>query len=83
VTDFHYACYLSDLAVSYDHQHQGIGKQLQIITQQQLGPHCKLVLISAPAANNYYEKVDISGMNVVGFLYLTVILPKQLCEQKK
>jgi hypothetical protein len=57
VTDFHYACYLSDLSVSYDHQHQGIGKQLQIITQQQLGPHCKLIVISAPAANEYYEKI--------------------------
>ena len=36
VTDFHYACYLSDLAVSKEHQKSGIGKQLQILTQEQL-----------------------------------------------
>jgi ribosomal protein S18 acetylase RimI-like enzyme len=29
VTDFHYACYLSDLAVSYDYQHQGIGNSVR------------------------------------------------------
>lgn len=44
VTDFHYACYLSDLAVSKSHQKAGIGKQLQALTQQQLGEECKLIL---------------------------------------
>lgn len=57
MTDFHYACYLSDLAVSQSHQKFGIGKQLQIITQNQLGPRCKLILIAAPAANTYYEHI--------------------------
>lgn len=33
MTDFHYACYLSDLAVAKSHQKMGIGKQLQSITQ--------------------------------------------------
>ncbi len=32
MTDFHFACYLSDLAVRERHQKIGIGKQLQIIT---------------------------------------------------
>ena len=54
MTDFHYACYLSDLAVSESHQKQGIGKQLQRLTQNQLGPQCKLILLAAPAANDYY-----------------------------
>lgn len=57
VTDFHYACYLSDLAVSDTHQQLGIGKQLQRLTQQQLGPRCKLILLAAPAANAYYEPI--------------------------
>lgn len=57
MTDFHYACYLSDLAVDRNYQKTGIGKQLQHITQQQLGPECKLILVSAPAANTYYEKI--------------------------
>ena len=63
VTDFHYACYLSDLAVANDYQHQGIGKQLQVMTQNQLGPYCKLILISAPAANKYYEKIGYQRNN--------------------
>lgn len=61
VTDFHYACYLSDLAVSKEHQKFGIGKQLQILTQQQLGPKCKLILIAAPAANQYYEHIGFTN----------------------
>lgn len=61
MTDFHYACYLSDLAVSEQYQKMGIGKQLQIITQEQLGPRCKLILIAAPAANSYYEHIGFSN----------------------
>lgn len=57
VTDFHYACYLSDLAVDNDYQKIGIGKQLQIFTQNQLGPRCKLILIAAPSVNSYYEHI--------------------------
>ena len=60
VTDFHYACYLSDLAVSKEYQKSGIGKHLQILTQEQLGPQCKLILIAAPAANEYYEHIGFS-----------------------
>lgn len=60
VTDFHYACYLSDLAVCETHQKSGIGKQLQILTQQQLGPKCKLILLAAPAANEYYEHIGFN-----------------------
>jgi GNAT superfamily N-acetyltransferase len=61
VTDFHYACYLSDLAVIKEHQKSGIGKQLQILTQKQLGPKCKLILIAAPAANGYYEHIGFTN----------------------
>lgn len=60
MTDFHYACYLSDLAVCRSQQNHGIGKQLQIITQQQLGPRCKLILIAAPAAHGYYEHIGFT-----------------------
>ena len=57
VTDFHYACYLSDLAVDRKFQKQGIGLQLQQVTKQQLQPKCKLILISAPDANAYYPAI--------------------------
>ena len=61
VTDLHYACYLSDLAVNKNYQKNGIGKKLQEITQQQLGPKCKLILISAPSANSYYEHIGFTN----------------------
>lgn len=55
MTDFHYACYLSDLAVHGNYQKLGIGRKLLRITQGKLGPQCKLILVAAPDANSYYE----------------------------
>ncbi len=57
VTDFHYCCYLSDLAVHESFQRKGIGRKLQELTQAELGPKCKLILIAAPAAQTYYEHI--------------------------
>lgn len=61
MTDFHYACYLSDLAVHMKYQRSGIGKKLQVKTQEQLGPKCKLILVAAPAANSYYEHIGFTN----------------------
>lgn len=61
MTDFHYACYLSDLAVHQNYQRRGIGKKLQAITQKQLGPQCKLILVAAPAANSYYAHIGFTN----------------------
>ncbi len=61
ITDFHYACYLSDLAVSEEFKRKGIGKKLQTVTQEQLGPNCKLILVAAPSANSYYEHLGFSN----------------------
>jgi GNAT superfamily N-acetyltransferase len=60
VTDFHFCCYLSDLAVDETYQKLGIGKQLQIQTQAQLGPKCQLLLLAAPAAKLYYEHIGFT-----------------------
>jgi len=57
VTDFHYACYLSDLAVDANYQRRGIGVQMMQITQEMLGPKCNLILLAAPAAKDYYQHV--------------------------
>lgn len=57
VTDFHYCCYLSDLAVHKNYQDNGIGKQLQVLTQERLGENCKLILLAAPAATDYYQHI--------------------------
>ena len=57
VTDFHYACYLSDLAVDARYQGAGIGGELVRRTQAELGPRCALRLVSAPAAMGYYPRL--------------------------
>ncbi|MEO7045989.1 MAG: GNAT family N-acetyltransferase [Ferruginibacter sp.] len=58
VTDFVYCCYLSDLAVDKHYQKSGIGKEL--IRQTKLAaPKAKLILLSAPAAVNYYPRIGM------------------------
>lgn len=57
VTDFHFCCYLSDLAVDTAFQRHGIGKELIRLTQAQLGERCTLILLSAPAAVDYYPHI--------------------------
>ncbi len=57
LTDWHYACYLADLAVDVAYQRSGIGRQLIDVTQRQLGPLCKIILLAAPAANEYYPRI--------------------------
>jgi GNAT superfamily N-acetyltransferase len=54
VTDFHYCCYLSDLAVDVAYQRQGVGRRLLQTTQDALGAQCSIILLSAPAAVDYY-----------------------------
>jgi ribosomal protein S18 acetylase RimI-like enzyme len=60
VTDFHYCCYLSDLAVDRAYQRQGIGRQLIHKTREQLGPSCTLILLAAPAAQDYYPRLGFT-----------------------
>ena len=57
LTDFCYACYLSDLAVNSEYQKEGIGKQLKNLTKKEIGPQTTLILLSAPLAMEYYPKI--------------------------
>lgn len=57
VTDYGYCCYLSDLAVDQALQRGGVGRQLISQTRALLGPQCMLILLSAPAANDYYPRI--------------------------
>lgn len=58
LTDSVYATYLSDLAVHIDYQQKGIGKEL--IRQTKLAaPQAAVILLSAPAAINYYPKIGM------------------------
>jgi len=63
VTDFNYCCYLSDLAVHKDYQHKGIGKELIDKVQEQLNYKCKIILLSAPNAVEYYPKIGFTQHN--------------------
>ncbi len=56
VSDFSYATYLSDLAVSREHQRSGIGRALIEATRQQ-APQARLILLAAPAAAGYYPHI--------------------------
>lgn len=63
VTDYHYCCYLSDLAVDKDYQHQGIGKTLISKLKKSLHKNCKIILLSAPAAIGFYPKIGFEKHN--------------------
>lgn len=58
LTDFSFCTYLSDLAVDMEYQHKGIGKELIRRTQLE-APKAKLILLSAPAAVNYYPHIGM------------------------
>jgi predicted N-acetyltransferase YhbS len=57
VTDYHYCCYLSDLAVKKEYQKSGIGKKLIEFTQDTIGEQTMLLLLSAVTAMEYYPKI--------------------------
>lgn len=61
LTDFEYCCYLSDLAVDATYQRQGIGRGLIALTQSQLGPKAKVILLSAPKAVEYYPRIGFDA----------------------
>jgi predicted N-acetyltransferase YhbS len=62
VTDFAYCTYLSDLAVDSDYQKKGIGKKLIEETKKKT-PQATLILLSAPAAVDYYPKIGMTKHN--------------------
>lgn len=67
ITDFVYCTYLSDLAVDTKYQKKGIGKRLIEETKKQT-PQAKLILLSAPAAVDYYPKIGMTKHNHCYFI---------------
>lgn len=63
VTDFCYSCYLSDLAVRKEYQHQGIGKELVRLTKETIGNESMLLLLAAPSAMEYYPKIGMDKLD--------------------
>lgn len=62
ITDFVYCTYLSDLAVDVKYQKKGIGKKL-IEETKKITPQANLILLSAPAAIDYYPKIGMTKHN--------------------
>ncbi|MBD0744640.1 GNAT family N-acetyltransferase [Streptomyces sp. CBMA152] len=62
ISDFSYATYLSDIAVSGDYQRSGIGRALIDATQKE-APQAKIILLSAPAAVEYYPHIGFTQHN--------------------
>ncbi len=59
VTDGSYVTYLSDIAVDVEFQRRGVGRDL-IRATREAAPQAKLVLLSAPAAVDYYPHVGFT-----------------------
>ncbi|MBC7409663.1 MAG: GNAT family N-acetyltransferase [Arcicella sp.] len=66
LSDFVYATYLSDLAVDEAFQKLGIGKKLIAETKKLV--QGKLILLSAPAAIEYYPKIGMTQFEYSFFL---------------
>lgn len=62
ISDLSYVTYLSDIAVSRPYQRSGIGRALIEATQKE-APQAKIVLLSAPAATDYYPHIGFSRHN--------------------
>jgi ribosomal protein S18 acetylase RimI-like enzyme len=58
-TDYAHSAYLADLAVAADRQHSGIGRELVHRARETVGPQVTLILLSAPAAVEYYPKIGM------------------------
>jgi ribosomal protein S18 acetylase RimI-like enzyme len=63
LTDFHYCCYLSDLAIRKEYQKQGIGKELVRLTKEAIGPLSMLLLLAAPSAMEYYPNIGMDKLD--------------------
>jgi ribosomal protein S18 acetylase RimI-like enzyme len=59
ITDFSYCTYLSDLAVDEAFQRRGIGRELIRRTHEAAGFKTALILLSAPAAREYYPHIGM------------------------
>jgi ribosomal protein S18 acetylase RimI-like enzyme len=58
--DFAYCCYCSDLAVDRAYQRVGVGRALLDHTRVEAGPGAVVLLLSAPAAMDYYPHIGMA-----------------------
>lgn len=60
ITDWAWSCYLADLAVRQGYKKSGIGKKLIELTKKEVGEQSMVLLLSVPAAMEYYPKVGFT-----------------------
>jgi N-acetylglutamate synthase-like GNAT family acetyltransferase len=63
ITDWSYCCYLSDLAVARDFQRRGVGAELVRRTREAIGEEVSLILLAAPEATAYYQRLGFSAID--------------------
>ncbi len=68
LTDWAYACYLSDLAVDLSYQGQGIGTKLIDLTRELAGEESMCLLVASPEAEAFYRRIGMPATNRA-FLY--------------
>ena len=71
ITDWVWCSYLADLAVSPDYERSGVGKTLVQLTKQKIGERSMLLLLSVPAAMDYYPKVGFVRENRAFIIHRT------------
>ena len=68
LTDYCYACYLSDLAVDADYQRLGVGRRLMEVTRELAGDESMCLLVSAPDSVDFYRRIGMPSTDRA-FLY--------------
>ncbi len=63
ITDGAWSCYLADLAVATSHQKTGVGRKLVELTKQAAGEESMVLLLSVPAAMEYYPKIGMERLD--------------------
>lgn len=77
LTDWSYACYLSDLAVDAALQGNGIGRRLIELTREFAGEECMCLVVSAPDAVSFYKRIGMPSTDKA-FLYPRLAERKEL-----
>lgn len=62
LSDFHYCCYLSDLAVDREYQRAGIGTKLVDLSRTLISERAMLLLLAAPEAMPYYPRIGFEAV---------------------